>query len=95
MEYFNNRHKYIAFKLNIPAEYYCKVNDILNEFMDKYNMSEGDIMQLAPLIQRKHDEYVEQFPESMNNNFFDELILKRNNGVRAAKDFIDSELAKV
>lgn len=84
-----NRHKYVVFKLNIPAEYYCKVNDILNEFMDRYSMSESDILKYSILIERKHQEYIENFPESINNNFFDSLVMKRNNGVKAAKDFID------
>ena len=38
-----NRHKYIPFKLKIPIEYYCKVNDILNEFMVRLNSIKGGL----------------------------------------------------
>lgn len=90
--YSNSSKKYVAFRLDIPPEYYCKVNDILNEFMDRFNMSEGDVLKLSDLMVAKNREFMENFPDSMENNFFSELIMRRNNGVRAAKDFVDDTL---
>lgn len=84
--------KYIAFKLAIPTEYYCKVNDILNELMNRFNMSEGDIKSLGYLIDTKNNEFIKNFPDSLGNNFFEDLINKRDNGLKAVKVFIEDTL---
>ena len=87
-----NRHKYIPFKLKIPIEYYCKVNDILNEFMVRFNMVEGDIVKLQNIIDIKNKEFIENLPNSLDDNFFIDIIEKRKNGLRSVKILIDDEL---
>lgn len=90
--YSNSHYKFTLFDLVIPPEYFSQVTDILNDFMRKYNMSKDDIEKLGPLFKDRNEEYIREFPESMNDNFFDEMILRRNDGVRAAKNFVDDEL---
>lgn len=90
--YSNSHYKFTLFDIVIPPEYFVQVTDILNDIMRKYNMSKEDIEKLGPMFEDKDLEYVGEFPQSMNDNFFDELIMRRNDGIRAAKSFIDEQL---
>lgn len=92
--YSNSHYRFTLFDLVIPPEYFVGVTDILNEMMRKYNMGKEDIEALGPMFIDKNNEYVENFPENMNDNFFDEIIVRRNDGLRAVKSFIDEELAE-
>ena len=90
--YSNSHYKFTLFDIVIPPEYFVQVTDILNDIMRKYNMSKEDIEKLGPMFEDKNEEYVGEFPQSMNDNFFDELFMRRNDGIRAAKSFIDEQL---
>lgn len=77
-------------KLAIPAEYFAEVNDILNDIKGRFRMTDDDIMKYSELFESEHEKYIENYPKSIRDNFFADLILKRNNGIRAARDYIEA-----